>query len=272
MMRGAWVVLVSFAACAPPFQPGRPYTGSHADAPPVPDTLTVVSYNVQYGEDITGALADLTRHRRLREAGIVCLQEMQPDGVERIAGELGYDYVYYAAAISPHHGKLFGNAVLSRWPIVDHGLVRLPRGGTHTGTQRVAVVAELDLGSERIHVVSLHTATPLLRWPRRLVQMQVALDSVAALPGPIIVAGDFNTVTRNEVTRSRRLFRRAGFQSAHLPPGRTAKPKLFARLTGLTPLRLDHVYFRGYTWAGSSIVTDTVASDHLPIWVRLVRN
>ena len=86
-------------------------------AAPERGTLKVVSYNVRYGEKIEEAIDVLARTRELADAQVILLQEMNPQGVDRIARELGCDYVYYPASLR-RSGRDFGNAVLTRGRIV----------------------------------------------------------------------------------------------------------------------------------------------------------
>ncbi len=229
------------------------------------DSFTVVSYNIQYGEDLPVAAADLHGHPRLREADIYLLQEMDPAGTDSLARVLGCDYVYYRASVSPHHDRAFGNAVLSRWPITSHRLVVLPHGAPLTGQQRIAVAADLDVGGRRVRAVSVHISTMIASIDDRLDQAAAAADSLVDDNLPVVVGGDFNTVSAHEETRMRRTMRQRGLREARLPEGRTTDGALL-RLLPLD-LRLDHVYYAGLEPTATGIVSQARASDHVPIWV-----
>ena len=240
------------------------HQGSHGE--PVParvDSFRVVSYNIQYGEDIDLALDDLEADPLLDEADIILLQEMDPEGTEAIARALGRHFVYYPAAVHPHHARLFGNAVLSRWPITAHSVLMLPHGHPFSGHRRIAVAADVDLGGVTLHVVSVHLATVVMPQDERLEQVTAALDSLGAASGPTIIGGDFNTITSYEVTLVRRIFRRAGFRWARLPPGSTVK-KMLQTIVG-QDLILDHIFYRELQLLDTGIAEEAEASDHLPI-------
>src|SRR5687768_17604285 len=96
------------------------YSGNYAVASPKPvGALTVVSYNIWFAENIDHALSEINEIKSQREVDIVLLQEMDEVSTEQIARELQLNYVYFPAAIEPTYHKNFGNAILSRWPIVD---------------------------------------------------------------------------------------------------------------------------------------------------------
>src|SRR5258705_7079226 len=99
-----------------------PTTTAHADG----HLLRAVTYNVQWGKHIDRAINVLQTRAPLPDADIVVLQEMDAEGTRRIADALGMSWVYYPAAVHPKLGHDFGNAVLSRWPIVADEKLMLP--------------------------------------------------------------------------------------------------------------------------------------------------
>jgi endonuclease/exonuclease/phosphatase family metal-dependent hydrolase len=92
--------------------------------------LRVVTYNVQWGRHVERAINVLKTRAPLTDADIVVLQEMDAEGTRRIAEALGMGWVYYPAAVHPKRGSDFGNAILSRWPIVADEKLMLPRVAT----------------------------------------------------------------------------------------------------------------------------------------------
>lgn len=256
---------------APPEVPV--YTGP-ADAAIRPstaagDSLVVVSWNIQYGERMDVALAELRAHPRLASADIILLQEMDRQGVADLADSLGLHYAYSPAAVHPHHGKLFGNAVLSRHPITGWQGRILPHGTPLTGHHRIALAADLDLGGGvTLRAVSVHTATMVVDQQKRLEQATAVLDSLVGT-GPAVVGGDFNTVSDWEVTLLRRVGRAAGFTHLRLPPGPTIANTV-RRLPGSRSM-LDHLFVRGLASGSTGVARTTGASDHYPVWAVLAR-
>jgi endonuclease/exonuclease/phosphatase family metal-dependent hydrolase len=255
------------------FRPGPQHLvrASALDAPAPtapPESLLVVSYNIQYGEDVQLALQDLHR-ARLDRPDVLLLQEMTPAGVETIATALGLHRVYYPASVHPHHGRLFGNAVLSRWPIRDERMLVLPHPHPWSGHRRIAVACDLDVAGRPLRVVSLHLATAVLAARQRFEQARAVVDSlVADVGGPVIVGGDFNTSTDGDARNLRKFYRRAArLLPVRLPEGCTIRWVVW-RVMGVG-CRLDHLFLRGLAAGTAGIEDGALASDHFPIWARV---
>jgi endonuclease/exonuclease/phosphatase family metal-dependent hydrolase len=191
----------------------------------------------------------------LRGADIIVLQEMNEEATAGTAAALGMNYIYYPAVLHPVPKKNFGNAILSRWPIIDDEKLVLPSRSMTRGSQRAAVAATVVVGNERVRVFAVHLSTILEVW---FTGQTYQIDSVLAAARDydrVIVAGDMNS--RDNVGA---LFTGAGY----FWPSRNTGPtthKLFA---------VDHVFTRGFTVGGSAAVQDNLgASDHLPVWASL---
>ena len=97
--------------------------------------------------NIDGAIALLSRTPELRDADVVLLQEMDSSGTERIANALGMWHVYYPAIYHRRTRRDFGNAVLSRFPIVEDRKIILPHASRYARTHRIATAATIQAGS-----------------------------------------------------------------------------------------------------------------------------
>ncbi|MCP4572535.1 MAG: endonuclease [bacterium] len=237
-------------------------------AVPAPDSLRVVSWNIKYGEAMETALTELCAHPRLADPDLLLVQEVSPDDAALLADSLGLHHVYRAASVHPHNAELFGNAVLSRWPIAGHQVLVLPHPTPVSGHRRVAVAATVDLGARgELVAVSVHTATLVLEQDKRFDQAAAVLDSLDFGSRPVVVAGDFNTATGYEVTLLRRLARKRGFTQVHLPAGPTVT-KFLGEMAG-RELVLDHVLVRDLEAGARGVVRTTTASDHFPVWAVL---
>jgi endonuclease/exonuclease/phosphatase family metal-dependent hydrolase len=240
---------------------------SSVRAPAPGDSLRVMSWNIQYGEDIDLALSEIRADSNLAAADIILLQEMEPGGVRHMAEELGMHHVYGAAAVHPHHKKLFGNGVLSRWPIIDDQVLILPHETLLTGHRRIAVAADIDLGGRKVRAVSIHTATVVMDQDKRIDQAKAARDSLGGLEGLVILGGDFNTATDYDVTLLRQTMRRLRLKTVRLPEGPTIANK-YKKIPGSIPV-LDHIFCKEFEPGSRGVARETLASDHYPIWAVL---
>ena len=97
---------------------GPRYAGGVALAPPAedaaPDTIRLVTFNIQYARRIDSAIALLESAVPLTHADIVTLQEMDAAGTRRIAEALGMSWVYYPATVSPAAKDNLGARTLAR--------------------------------------------------------------------------------------------------------------------------------------------------------------
>lgn len=233
-----------FAGGEPPYA-GRPAPG--------PDTLTVASFNLRWGQEVDSALAVLRAEPRLASADILLLQEMDEAGTRRIAEELGLAFVYYPAIYRPATGRNFGNAVLSRWPIVEDAKLVLPHRAIFAWTQRTATRASIRIGSTLVQVYSLHLATPVnLALRDRRNQLRAVLSDAARHPH-VIIGGDLNSGSVGGMVAER----------GYAWPTRYGPRTVFFG-------RWDHIFFKGLTpleEGSSGTVADVRgASDHKPVW------
>ena len=238
-----------------------------AAAPSRPDSLLLVTYNIQYGEDVGLAVSDL-RAAGLDDPDVLLLQEMGPVGVDSLARALGLHALYQPASLHPHHGLPFGNAILSRWPITNSQLLVLPHPHPWTGNRRIAVAADLEIAGTPVRTVSLHISTPVLTPGMRLEQAAAVLDSlVGDWDGPLIVGGDFNTSLPGDLSALRKHYRREARLLAVPPAGCTVgwHP---GRLVGAR-CELDHIFLRGLRAGAHGVAGHARASDHFPVWARV---
>lgn len=225
-------------------------------------TLDVVTWNIRFSQEIEAAIAELTSIPELIDADVLMLQEMDETGVWTIARTLAYDYVYFPASLHTRNDKNFGNAVLSKWSIVDAEKILLPHRNPRNDQARIAVRATIDVAGIDVVVYSVHTETPWLGPERREDQIESSIDSIDATDEHVVVGGDFNTVTPQGVAELTDLFAAAGFTAVSAGTG----PTFTAAGVGLTT---DHIFARGFDSDDAGVMPETAASDHQPLWARL---
>jgi endonuclease/exonuclease/phosphatase family metal-dependent hydrolase len=235
---------------------GPRYAGHHAVPDPDP-VLRVVTFNVKWGKQVDRVVELLRETPSLRDADLVFLQEMGPEGVERIAGALGYDYVYYPAVHHPVARQDFGDAILTRWPIAEDRKIVLPERNRFRNMQRIAVAATVTVAGTPVRVYCVHLETPAgIEAPQRRHQAETVLADAAPFPR-VIVAGDFNN--RNQVGP---LFTRAGYTWLTERVGHT-----------ISVFSWDHIFVRGLALRAPGRVgvqkETRGASDHHPVWAEL---
>jgi endonuclease/exonuclease/phosphatase family metal-dependent hydrolase len=224
----------------------------------------VGSYNIQYGQNLDQAIEDLRANPWLADADVLLLQEMGPEGTERVARELGYDFVYYPATRHPEHDQPFGNAVLSKVAIRQHYFVALPVQSPFPVTSRIAVVAQLDTRPEPIVVVSLHSSTVVVSREIRLEQYTSIRDSLTRYQGPVVIGGDFNTPTYDDVRLLRARMRESDYRHVR-PDGDTAHLPRWQEVLDVQA-ELDHFFYRKLELRRNGVAAGATASDHYPIW------
>jgi endonuclease/exonuclease/phosphatase family metal-dependent hydrolase len=230
-----------------------------------PDTIKVISYNVKFGKKIDTAIEELRTVPYLRLADIILLQEMDGAGVRIIADSLDLEYVYYPASVHRAHGRDFGNAVLSRWPIEDFRKILLPHSKPTDDQKRIAVGATVAAGDLRIRVFSVHTETFWMNYDKRLEQADSLVRAVSRDYSHLVIAGDFNTPFGRNVKDIEKSFTASGFVRASSGVGWTARVLPF----GLWKMELDHIFVKGFEILGAGKFEEGKASDHVPLWTIL---
>ena len=201
------------------------------------------------------------------DADVVALQEVVGAGpagagqAEEIGAALGMGWVM--ASVRHLRRHLFGNVVLSRFPIVQHTQYDL---SWRTCEPRACQRADLDLGgSRRLHVYNVHLGTAVLE-RRYQAQRLASFVHDRRVTGPKIILGDFNEWMRGLATKTLSSLFESIDLGAHLRRRRT--------YPGIFPVvHLDHIYYEGEVDVRAVELPRTakslIASDHLPLVASL---
>ncbi len=240
----------------------------HGARPPHID-IRIATYNIHRSRGMDrrtspGRIADVLRDI---DADVVALQEVIGAGpagagqAEEIGAALGMGWVMNPVRQLRRH--LFGNVIMSRFPIVQHGHYDL---SWRTCEPRACQRAELDLGEGRVlHVYNVHLGTAVLERRYQAPRLASYVHD-HRVKGPKIIMGDFNEWMRGLATRTlSALFESVDIHS-HLKRRRT--------YPGIFPvLHLDHIYYEGEVEVRSVELPRTrkalIASDHLPLVATL---
>ncbi len=264
MRRRLLLLSVLLTACAGP-------------APRPPDTVDVVTLNLWHDQgDWPARLAILADTLGALRPDVIVLQEVLQDASTGLANQaatlgarLGYAVVF-ASVDGPEREKRYGNAILSRHPIVDTSWVKL----RPLDDYRVAARARLDVDGRPLDVVVTHLHHTVEGDSIRAVQIADLLAFIdRTAEAPWVVAGDFNTTSDAPSLGPLRARAASAYDALH--PGDPISTLVEA--LGHQPRRIDHV-FAGpglRPVASRVILADPVGgvqpSDHRGVWARLRR-
>jgi endonuclease/exonuclease/phosphatase family metal-dependent hydrolase len=237
------------------------------ERPPAPGTgdLRLVAYNIRMGFGLAGrydpdALAGVIAAQRpdvvvLGEVDRAWLLNGGHDTLEALARRLGLRYLFGPAA-----DQVWGDAVLTRLPVLDARSVPLPADGAPTGAQALGV--RLDAGAgRRIVVVATHLQPPPGGPPLAQARELTRFADEFRDGDPAILAGDLNVRPGSETFD---LLVRAGYADAlaryrPLPTSPADAPRQ----------EIDHVLTTAGLTAVDAVAPRTTDSDHLPVAVTL---
>jgi endonuclease/exonuclease/phosphatase family metal-dependent hydrolase len=227
--------------------------------------VRVATYNIHRGRGLDGR----TKIERIAsvlasvDADIVALQEvvgaspLKPGQAAELGAALGMGWVM--APTRHFRTALFGNVVLSRFPIrhhVQHDLTW--KTCEHRGVQRV----DLALDDDTLHFYNVHLGTSLLERRHQAAKCASFVHDRRVV-GPKIVLGDFNEWARG-IAKDILAERLQSIDlSKHLKRGGRSYPGFFP------VLHLDHIYYEGQVEVLKVTMPRDrmalIASDHLPL-------
>lgn len=233
-------------------------------------TLRVLCYNIHYGQGNDGIydvqrLADVINKAK---PDLVALQEVdvhvKRSGRVHQARKLA-EFTNMAVRFGPtqhYEGGLFGNAVLTRLPILDVHIQPLPYTEStpeKTTYPRAAVAVTVRLkDGNSLRFISTHF------------QHNVPDDRVAEAKAinkffddetiPTILAGDMNATPDAEPVQILQQKWKNAINDPPAPSAPSSKPRS----------RIDYIFYRGKTlkMISSEVIDEPMASDHCPVLVE----
>jgi endonuclease/exonuclease/phosphatase family metal-dependent hydrolase len=258
--------------------PGIVVTTVHAPAvspAAARDGVRVMTFNIHNGFDTQGwlGLEAIARTIEQQQPDVVALQEAargwvidgSTDALSWLSLRLDMPFVW-----DPTAGPLWGNAILSRFPVIQSETFPLPTADLLL--RRGFVRARLDVGrGQTLDVLATHYHHVMDGSAVRVQESQVIVDAWAGAPRTVI-AGDMNAVPGDPEIE---MLRAAGLVEA-------------VAVAGLTPgytfdstkpyQRIDYIWLSpdlaggGYgTSVRDVVITTGGASDHLGIAATLAR-
>lgn len=231
----------------------------------MPQPIRIVSYNIRHGTDyrdypsmdrIVAVLSDL-------DADVIALQEVDMNlprsGRQKQAAELArrlnMGYVF-GAALRLERGY-YGNAMLSRLPILAYNTIPLP----DPEENRCLLQVNLNANGYTLGFFATHLG---LNHHRRVQHIeQSILPAILDFSGPVILAGDFNaTSDQKEILLiTQHLTDCFDFNSGVIlstfPSYHPAK-------------RIDYIFVNSLIQVQQSYIIPSDASDHLPVTAEIM--
>ena len=238
------------------------------------EEIRVLCYNIHYGQGTDGVydVARLAEVIKKVRPDLVALQEVDV-GVKRsgrvhqlreLAKLTGLQARY--GPTQHYEGGLFGNAVLSRFPILDVVIHPLPY--TESTKERVTyprgciVVTVRSESGKKVRFVSTHFQHNV---PEDRVAEAKAINKLLADSQPEVVtilAGDMNAKPNEEPVN---ILQKVWKNTMNDPPKPTAPSKK-------PRVRIDYVFYRAtdpVTLVESFVIDEPLASDHCPVFAVL---
>jgi endonuclease/exonuclease/phosphatase family metal-dependent hydrolase len=244
--------------------------GCTATHPAKGTNLTVLTYNIHHGAGMDGKI-DLDRIAdviRASQADLVALQEVDVNtrrsGSVDQAGELArLTGLHKAFGVAmDFDGGQYGDAVLSRLPIKSARVQALGFTPGNRREPRCAVLATVALpDGNDLSFISTHL-DHTGGSSDRLMQARKINAAFSAIEAPAVLAGDFNCEPESTPIRelqSRWLLMDGGDHSPTCPSNAPTEC-------------IDHVFVcpaGRWTLVEYKIIDQRIASDHLPVAVRL---
>lgn len=217
-----------------------------------------MSWNLHHGVGEDGKL-DLSRiAARIREQNpdVVMLQEVDNkcrrsrsvDQAAELARLTGLKSAFGKAM--DHDGGEYGQAILSKHPLGETKVHRLPGDGE----PRIAFEAMVVFKNQPLRLVSVHLDHQ--QDARRLKQAETLVKELATTREPLILAGDFNDVPDSPAMK---VF------GDDLTPVEKSEPRLTCP-AAVPEVEIDHVFLRGLKAVSPvTVLPEAVASDHRPL-------
>lgn len=226
--------------------------------------MTIVSYNIKHGQNMKGELRleDTAKLLKSLKADVIALQEV--DHEARRSGKVNQSE-FLGKALGMHHvfgkalefqGGGYGQAILSKYPILESIVHRLPGDGE----PRIALEIVVEpVKGRRVSFISIHMDNRFEKI--RQVQVRSLLIALKEVRHPVVLLGDFNA---SPESASMNLFKKGWYRVPKVGSGLTEPADVPER-------EIDYFLLRGLDTKGLTceVIEEKEVSDHRPIRMTL---
>jgi len=240
------------------------------------------------GQNIRIAARIFSNNELLPPPDILALQEADKETgragkqhvAARLAEELDVTYVHVGAGlprgIKPKQREWWlnfeeqvaiddqgdmGVALLSRVLLRDVERIDLPWHDC-AWRPRLAMAVTIDLSDQQVRLFNVHI-DPHGPLDNQHQQTEAVLDLAERQNGPVVILGDFNTLSRQKAIEIRKLLESHGYTT----PFPTNVPTW--RGAGLLRFHADWIFVKGLRVSRWGVVKPLNVSDHWPIWAEI---
>lgn len=153
-----------------------------------------------------------------------------------------------------------GVALLSRVPLTEVARIDLPWHDC-AWRPRLAMAATVSLGHEELRLFNVHI-DPHGPLDNQHQQTEAVLELAEEYDGPVVILGDFNTLSKQKAIEMRRLLESEGYTTPF--PNNVAT----WRGAGLR-FHADWIFVRGVRVGRWGVAKPLGVSDHWPIWAEI---
>jgi endonuclease/exonuclease/phosphatase family metal-dependent hydrolase len=238
------------------------------------ETMRVLCYNIHYGQGNDGVydlqrLADVINRAKpdlvaLQEVDVVVKRSGRVHQLRELAKLTGLQARY--GPTQHYQGGLYGNAVLTRYPILDVHIQPLPytdATAALTTYPRAAIAVTVKTpGGQPLRFISTHFQHNLAddRIAEAKAINKLFVDDTMRVS---ILAGDMNATPDSEPIKILQQKWTNAIDAQAAPSAPSKNPRS----------RIDYVFFRGSNlrMVSSEVITEAMASDHRPVLVVFER-
>lgn len=153
-----------------------------------------------------------------------------------------------------------GVALLSRLPLEDISRIDLPWKDC-PWRPRLSLGATIRIGSRKLRIFNSHI-DPHSAVGGQIEQLEVVIDQADKTTSPVVLLGDFNTLSNRKCLDTRRLLERRGFTTP-FPTGTATWHGAGIRL------HADWIFVRNARITRWGVARSLKVSDHWPIWAEI---